>query len=224
VGDNGCVIESIRSRLAGYTPQPAEGPFRARAAILVPVYTLDGALHIVLTKRTDKVQSHKGEISFPGGAMDLTDADLMVTALRECDEEIGLQREHVSVIGRIDDIITISSYHVTAYVGEIDPERSPYLWRPQESEVAQVLEVPLAHLLDREYFVELPRMRDGQLVLQPALSFGEHMIWGATYRILRNFLDVAVAPTDLPVPLAIPTEPYNPSPFDTAQGRPASPV
>lgn len=206
------MIESIRSRLAAHIPRSVDGTYKARAAILVPVYTLDGALHIVLTKRTDKVQSHKGEISFPGGAMDLTDADLLVTALRECDEEIGLRREHVRVMGRIDDIITVSSYHVTAYAGEIDPACSPYLWRPQASEVAEVLEVPLDHLMDKTNFVELPRIRDGELVLQPGLSFGEHVIWGATYRMLRNFLDVAIGPTSLPLPLAIATEPYDPAP------------
>jgi 8-oxo-dGTP pyrophosphatase MutT (NUDIX family) len=206
--DNRNVIELIRERLQGYQPQPAEGAFRARAAVLLPVYTQRDGLHMVFTKRTDKVDSHKGEICFPGGAMDRGDRDLAVTALRESHEEIGLERDHVRLMGRLDDIITISSFHVTAYVGEIDPGRLPYIWRRQEREVAEVLEIPLAHLLDAANFVELPRSRDGELVLQPGVRFGEHVIWGATYRMLRNFLEVAVAPTTLPPPLATVTQPY----------------
>jgi len=188
------VIEIIRQRLSDYEPRPAGGAFRAKAAILVPLYVLDEALHVVLTKRTDKVHSHKGEISFPGGAWDETDTDLQFTALRESHEEIGLQPRDVRVIGRIDDIITISSYYVSAYVGEIDPARSPYAWMPQELEVAEVIEVPLVHLLAPESLVEVPRNRNGELMLQPAFQYGEHEVWGATYRMLRNFLDVAVSP------------------------------
>ncbi len=192
------MIENIRQRLAAYEPRPTEGEFRARAAILVPLYFRDGALHVVLTKRTDKVDSHKGEISFPGGRWDETDTDLQYTALREALEEIGLQSEHVKVLGRIDDIITVSKYHVTAFVGEIDPGASPYTWLPQEFEVAEIIEVPLDHLLTPESMAEVPRMRDGQLIAQPAFKYGEHLVWGATYRMLRNFLEVALDAEGLP--------------------------
>jgi 8-oxo-dGTP pyrophosphatase MutT (NUDIX family) len=188
------VIDEIRDRLAGYAPLASVEPWRARAAVLLPLHQHSDDVFVVLTKRSDKVASHKGEISFPGGGMDATDVGLEFTALRESHEEIGLEPAHVKIIGRLDEIVTISNYHVTPYVGEIDPSVSPYEWRHQEFEVAEVLEVPLSHLLDPENAVEMPRMRDGQMVLQPGIQFGEHVVWGATYRILRNFLAVAVVP------------------------------
>jgi 8-oxo-dGTP pyrophosphatase MutT (NUDIX family) len=116
----------------------------------------------------------------------------VVTALRESNEEIGLRPDDVDVIGRVDDIITVSDYHVTAYVGHVDPCVCPYLWRIQEQEVAELIEVPLEHLLDRANVVEVPRNRNGQIVILEGFQYGEHVIWGATGRMLRNFLDVAV--------------------------------
>jgi 8-oxo-dGTP pyrophosphatase MutT (NUDIX family) len=192
------VIEDIKSRLQRYTPREQNPGVYARAAVLVPLYLRNGALHVVFTKRTDKVENHKGEISFPGGAVDPTDADYTFTALRESDEEIGLQPRDVPIIGRLDDIITISSYHVTAYVGEIDPARSPYDWRLQPREVAEVLEVPITHLLDTVNLVEVPRQRNGELTIMEGFKYGDHIIWGATARMLRNFLDVAVVPPRSP--------------------------
>ena len=193
---NGYMLVQISRRLAEYHPREVDSAGRARAAVLIPLYQRQGEFHVVLTKRTDRVQTHKGEISFPGGAMDATDRDLKTTALRESDEEIGLHREHVEIVGRVDDIITISDFHVTVFVGAIEAAASPYLWRPHEVEVAEVLEVPLTHLLDRRNLIEVPRLRDGRLVLQEGFGFGEHLIWGATARMLRNFLDVAVDAVD----------------------------
>jgi 8-oxo-dGTP pyrophosphatase MutT (NUDIX family) len=188
------LIEHIRHRLAAYQPRSTAQPFRARAAVLVPLHQHSDDVFVVFTKRTDKVASHKGEVSFPGGAMDTTDPDVRFTALRESHEEIGLDPQHVRIVGQLDEIVTISNYHVTPQVGEIDPGVSPYEWRHQELEVAEIFEVPLHHLVDPENAVEVPRVRDGELVLQPAIQFGEFVIWGATYRILRNFIDVAVEP------------------------------
>ena len=165
---------------------------RARAAVLIPLYEKRGELYVVLTKRTDRVHSHRGEISFPGGAMDPSDLDLTVTALRESYEEIGLRPDDVEIIGRVDDIITVSDYHVTAFVGHIDPAVCPYLWCLQEEEVAELIEVPVPHLLQRANVVEVPRNRNGQTVLLEGFQFGDHVIWGATGRMLRNFLDVAI--------------------------------
>jgi len=193
------VIDEIRGRLERYRPNELQGDGRARAAVLIPLYVKQQSLHVVLTKRTDRVQSHRGEISFPGGAMDATDVDLRVTALRESNEEIGLRPDDVEIIGRMDDIVTISNYHVTAYVGHIDPALSPYLWRLQEREVAEVLEVPLPHLLDAANVIEVPRLRNGELVVLEGFRFGEHVIWGATGRMLRNFLDIGLTGDTLAV-------------------------
>ncbi len=196
--DNAIVIHDIRARLAAYSPRTFDANGNPRAAVLVPLYTHQDDLYVVFTKRTDRVQHHPGEISFPGGAMDPDDPDLIVTALREAEEEIGLSRDHIEVIGRLDDIVTISSFHVSVYVAEIDPQRSPYAWQPHEHEVAEILEVPLHHVLDAANLVEVPRQRDGQLIIMEGFRFGEHIIWGATGRMLRNFLDVAVVPSAAP--------------------------
>lgn len=194
------MIDEIAHRLQRYQYQEAPAGQRPLAAVLIPIYDHRGELHIVLTKRTDKVEHHKGEISFPGGAMDLRDADLTTTALRESEEEIGLLPDHVRVLGRVDDVVTVSRFHVTAYIGHIDPAFSPYPWRPQPSEVAEVLEVPIRHLVDRSNLIEVPRTRDGQTILMEGFQFGEHTIWGATARMLRNFLDVVgdVTPAEMP--------------------------
>jgi 8-oxo-dGTP pyrophosphatase MutT (NUDIX family) len=186
------VIEQIRHRLAAYTPRLLENEGRNRAAVLVPLYFHREELHVIFTKRTDRVQSHRGEVSFPGGAMDATDPDLTFTALREAQEEVGLDPAHVSIIGRIDDIVTISDFHVSAYVGEIDPSTSPYVWVPAEAEVAAMIEAPLSHLRDPRNLIEVPRTRNGELVLQDGIQFDDHIIWGATYRMLRNFMDVVL--------------------------------
>jgi 8-oxo-dGTP pyrophosphatase MutT (NUDIX family) len=193
VRHNEFVIDQIRARLASYTPNliPSEG--RPMAAVLVPLLRIQDEYHVVLTKRTDGVEHHKGEISFPGGARDPEDADLLATALRESHEEIGLQPRHVQVLGRLDDFVTISRFHVTPWVGLVDPDASPYPWRPHEREVAQILEVPLPHLLDPANLVLDRRvLPDGRLTTTESFQWGEHLVWGATARILRNFLEVAL--------------------------------
>ena len=187
------MLSEIRSRLATYEPKTFEPNGAPRAAVIVPLYIHREELHVVFTKRAELMQHHRGEISFPGGAMDPGDVDLVATALREADEEIGIESTHIEVIGQLDDIVTISRFHVSVYVGELDVQFSPYPWRPQETEVAAVLEVPLPHLLDETNLVEVPRQRDGETVIMEGFKFEEHVIWGATGRMLRNFLDVATA-------------------------------
>lgn len=183
-------VDEIKQRLAAYRPQLMPEREGKRASVLVPLYVQQGEVHVVFTKRTDRVETHKGEISFPGGAREAFDTDLVHTAMRECDEEIGLRPEHIDIIGQLDDITTVSNFHVSVYVGRLHSHPHPYLWLPQESEVAEVLEVPLRHLRDERNLVEVPRERDGILTLLEGWVWQEHIIWGATGRMLRNFLDV----------------------------------
>jgi 8-oxo-dGTP pyrophosphatase MutT (NUDIX family) len=188
------MIEDIRRRLAAYSHNEVAVEDRPVAAVLIPVYTVGDALHIVLTKRTERVEHHKGEISFPGGARDPEDPDLIATALRESHEEIGLHPKHVEIIGRVDDFITVSQFHVTPYVGAIDSMSAPYRWLPQEREVAEILEIPIPHLLDPlNLILEERRLFDGRVGLMESYVWGEHRVWGATARILKNFLDVALS-------------------------------
>ena len=184
------MFEDIEAHLADYEPMLLPEREGKRAAVLVPLYVHRDDLHVIFTKRTDRVENHKGEISFPGGARDPVDEDLIGTAVRESEEEIGLRPEHIEVIGQLDDVITVSDYHVSVYVGRLHSHPSPYVWLPQEAEVAEILEVPLTHLRDEKNIIEVPRRRNGELTLMEGWLWHDHVIWGATARMLRNFLDV----------------------------------
>jgi len=180
------MIERIRKALAGYAPQRLPGQGLVRAAVLVPVYESAGVLHLVFIKRTEDVEHHKGQISFPGGTADATDRDLLATALRESQEEIGLDPADVRVLGQLDDHITVTNFLVSPFVGLV--RRWPYPFVPSQREVAAILEVPLAYLLDSATLRLDRRHRNGQEILLPAYQWGEEVIWGATAHILRGFL------------------------------------
>src|SRR5262249_58054340 len=101
------------------TPGEAQAPPLVRAAVLIPLYEVGGQVHVLLTRRTDKGDQHKGQVSFPGGRCDETDADALDTALREAYEEVGLRREDVEILGALDDMLTSTGFVVTPYVGVI---------------------------------------------------------------------------------------------------------
>ena len=181
--------EGLRAALANYRPQELEAdPALWPAAVLVLIFDHLGEPHVVFQKRTDKVDSHKGQISFPGGGRDPEDMDLVQTALRETHEEIGARPEDVEILGRLDDHRTISNFLVTPFVGWLS--HYPYEWRFSDDEVAYLLEVPVSHLLDPANFVPDRRTINGREVVLPSYRFEEDLIWGATGRMLTNFLDV----------------------------------
>lgn len=181
--------DRLREVLRAYSPQGLE-PDAALwpAAVLVLLYEHEGRPHVVFQKRTDKVDAHKGQISFPGGGRDPEDVELLHTALRETHEEIGVHPDHVDVLGQLDDIKTISNFLVTPYVGWL--ERYPYEWRFSEHEVAYLIEAPVDHLLDPANYVPDRRIIGGREVEMPSYRFGDDLIWGATARMLTNFLDL----------------------------------
>ena len=183
------MIEHIRARLAGYQAQRSADDTLARAAVLLPLYEKDGDTHIVFTKRSELVEHHKGQVSFPGGAYDPTDPDLRFTAVRETWEEIGVAAEHVEVIGQLDEMITVSNFLVRPFVGRIT-EPGPYPFVHSESEVAEILEVPLRHLHDDANVVAELRTYQGREIMAYSYRWQDHLIWGATARILKQFLDL----------------------------------
>jgi 8-oxo-dGTP pyrophosphatase MutT (NUDIX family) len=191
-------IDSVRDRIRGHSYRPiAANDAALSAAVLVPLYQLDGEPHVILTKRTTLVAMNQGQISFPGGGRERGDQDLLATALRESFEEIGLDPRHVEIFGRIDDFWTRNGQlFVAGFVGLIDPLASPYPWRPAETEVAEILEVPVRHLLDPlNLSVAEPRQLNGQVWPNETFLFREHRVFGATARALRNMLDIAFAAT-----------------------------
>lgn len=180
-------IEDLKDSLVKRERKIIENPSFSHAAVLVPLFRKENNCHLLFTKRTDRVKYHKGEISFPGGMADKGDADLKKTALREASEEIGLNEEDVEIIGVLDDIVTVTEFIVTPFVGLFP---YPYLFRPSPIEIAELIEVPLLYLLKEDCFSEKEIIRMGKKELVYAYRYGNHIIWGATARILKQLLDL----------------------------------
>ena len=182
-------LERTRQALTEYIPHRLDGGNATPAAILILIYDLDGEAHILFTERTHRVEHHKGQISFPGGACDESDDCMETTALRETAEEIGVLPEHVEVIGQLDDMLTISNFLVTPYVGVLKTN-SEYPFVINHHEVVEVVQVPLSHLLDDRNMELEVRQFKGKQVLVPAYTYEGHRIWGATARMLHQFLEL----------------------------------
>lgn len=174
----------LRARLTERTWVPVAEPGELRAAaVLIPLVVRDGRVGVVFTERAAGLRDHSGQVSFPGGKRDPEDRSATVTALREADEELGLQPASVEILGRIDEQITITNFRVTPVVGLV--AAPPTSWRPSP-EVAEVFEVDLLHLADPTVFA-LVTMRGHEVhTYRP----GPRYIWGVTGRIVSSFLDV----------------------------------
>lgn len=154
------------------------------AAVLVALYELDGAMGTVLTRRREDLRRHAGEISFPGGRRDPGEPDLVSTALREANEELGLDPAAVEIVGALPPTPTIATgYAIHPYVGLISPAQD---WQPSEREVAEVLEVPLQALLDG--YGRRRLIRRGIPFVTDTYEIGDGLVWGATARILGGLL------------------------------------
>ena len=178
-------INQIRNILSSRQRRVIEHPPFSHAAVLVPLFQKDGDCHLLFTKRSEEVKYHKGEISFPGGVVDEEDKELIHTALREAREEIGLKESDVQIIGVLDDIVTITEFIVTPIVGLFP---YPYPFKVSEVEIAELIEVPLSFLLDDNCTSEREIFRGGEREIVYAYQYGKHIIWGATARILKQFL------------------------------------
>lgn len=156
-----------------------------RAGVLVPLYVEGDQLHAVFTKRREDLRRHPGEISFPGGRQDEGDADLSATALREAHEEIGLAPDGVELLGALQPTSTIATgYAVYPFVGLLEPGQE---WTLSAREVAHVLELPLPAL--RQGYRRQRLVRRGVPIRTDTYVSGDHMIWGATARILSDLFD-----------------------------------
>ena len=182
--------DRLRSVLTRRTPVivPPD-PTRRQAAVLLPLFRNATEYHLVLTKRTETVRHHKGQVSFPGGSFELPDVDLQTTALRESYEEVGIQPQHVSILGRLDDLATFStSFTISPFVGVIP---YPYPFRPNPLEVAIVFDASLSALADPTVQRRYVRARDdGATIEDYEFHVNGHVIWGATARIIHHFLSL----------------------------------
>ncbi len=157
-----------------------------QAGVLVPVYERDGELHAVFTRRREDLRRHAGEISFPGGRRDPHDATLLDTALREAQEEIGLDPAAVTPLGALQPTLTIvTGYAIHPFVGLLDPPAAA--WALSEREVAEVIELPLRAV--RDGYARRRLVRRGLPIRTDTYVVGPHLIWGATARVLSDLLD-----------------------------------
>ena len=184
------LVELTRARLARRRRRVVPPGPLIRAAVLVPIVDR-GEAALVFAQRTDRVGHHKGQISFPGGRVDPGDADDLAAALREANEEVGLDPARVEALGLLDDQETFATqYVITPWVGLV---HGPVVWQPDGEEIEKVIEVPVSALLDRGCLRVETWERDG---IERDVYFYEYRdttIWGATARILKTYLDVVAA-------------------------------
>ena len=155
------------------------------AAVLIPLTYFQNEWHILFTRRTDKVESHKGQVSFPGGASDEGETPQQ-TALRETEEEIGVKPTDVKIIGKLNIMITISKYRVSPIVGVIP---FPYAFKVANVEVARIFTMPLSWLANRNNYWEFS-LNDPDRSVIAYHPFDGELLWGATARMTVNFLKI----------------------------------
>jgi 8-oxo-dGTP pyrophosphatase MutT (NUDIX family) len=183
-------IDKLRTALPVDDGSKIGGDFRP-AAVLVPLYVADGSVHVVLTQRTDNVRTHQGQVSFPGGGWETEDATMLDTALREAEEEVGLKRADVEVLGVLEDVLTaVSGFVIRPFVGLIP---HPYEFVHQAMEVAYVFAPKLEVFADDSRRRKETRMRDGQAFDIYYYDVDGAMVWGATARMLVRLIEVLSA-------------------------------
>ncbi len=184
-------LQELQIMLQDYTRKVLDLPqgYR-RAAILIPLFQNKNNWFLLFTRRTERVSHHKNEISFPGGRFDTSqDENLIQTAIREANEEVGC--EDIEVLGLLDDIFTISQYVVTPVVGYITEDFDLKCANHNSDEIEYVIKVALNKISDPEkYWTEAVPYKGDNLFHVPFFNYDGEIIWGATGRILANFLNI----------------------------------
>lgn len=181
-------LQLVRSALSGREVHSITDPDLMESAVLLLLYPKDGNYCVLFNKRSEEVEFNKGEMCFPGGSRDPEDADLEVTARREAFEEMGVKVEDITIFGELDGTTTRAGFSIHPYVGTIP---YPYDFVPSPAEVAAVVEVPLTHLFDDRNIRDQTRvMPDGTSTNARSYAYGPHLIYGATARILQQFLEL----------------------------------
>lgn len=157
------------------------------AAVLVPILSRGGQCYILLTRRSESLSRHGGQISFPGGRVDRSDENRTATALRETFEEVGIDPEFITVIGQLDTYYTMTGFAITPVVGVVE---TGYRMEIEPNEVAEVFEIPVSFILDRSNYKLEKRIESGETRIFYAISFGSYYIWGATAAMLVNLADI----------------------------------
>ena len=179
--------ENIRAILHRYRRQTIVDPLCRRSAVLIPILSVDGVPSLLFTKRTETVDHHKGQISFPGGAEDNHDDSPEATALREAREEIGLPEETVDVLGLLHDLQTPTDFIITPVVGWIEENVS---LKVNDEEVSELFTVPLAHFADLSRRTSRMLERNGMPVEVFYYDVWREPVWGATANCLKQLMDL----------------------------------
>jgi 8-oxo-dGTP pyrophosphatase MutT (NUDIX family) len=166
---------------------PGEIENATPAAVLVPLVNRPQGVQVLLTQRTSHLSDHAGQISFPGGRIEASDESAIAAALRETEEEIGLPRGQVELLGQLREFYIPTGYRVVPAVGWVEP---PFTLQADPHEVAEIFEVPLLHFCDPQQHVPREEILDGQLRRFYAIPFEHRYIWGATAGILVDLFKV----------------------------------
>lgn len=176
----------LRQRLSGREIKRIHAPEFIPSAVMILFMNKDNGLHVFLTKRTDKVATHKGDVSFPGGSIDEGDEDATAAALRETYEEAGISPDDIEIIGRFDEYYSITGFHVSTFVGAID---YPYKYKVNTGEIETCFEAPISIFYNKEY----DRIEDFEFYHKDMkvyyYSYKGFTIWGLTARILTDLAE-----------------------------------
>ncbi len=178
-------IDHIRTRLASLELRKLANGYVREAAVLIPVFEADGGYRLLLTRRTEGVQTHKGQISFPGGMREGGEP-LLETAFRETFEEVGIARDRIELLGRFHDYRSVTEFRVAPFVALL---RTPFETRRQVQEVAEILCVPFGAFLDPKSLHTEKRSYPGGEMDVVVYSHGANQIWGLTARIIKDLFD-----------------------------------
>ena len=184
---NDNLLTELESILAERTPVSMNGHDVRPAAVLLLVFPRNGQYYVHVQKRSRHLKNHAGEACFPGGKPKPQDENLLATALREAHEEENINPDDVTILGQLNDTPTRTGYAMKVFVGTIP---QPYVYRPNPQEVDEVVDVPLNALQDPANWREEARWQDGGLTTAHSYAYGPHIIYGATAKVVREFLDV----------------------------------
>ncbi len=178
--------ERLRQVLSRRQKRHIVDPGQTPAAVLLPIYYKQDEYYILFIKRTEKVAKHKGEISFPGGVYEEEDKTLVATALRECAEEIDLMADEVEILGELDDEVSLTTNYIISTFVALIPW--PHQLKVDGEETEEIIEVPISALLDKG--CRRQEILDGVTVTSYFYNYQGRVIWGATARILNQFLNI----------------------------------
>ncbi len=180
-------MDSVMEILSRNPARVIEDSSLTPAGVMVLLYSSGGQHSVVLQKRSQLVEHHKGEISFPGGVKDGSDSSLLDTALRELNEEMGVFRDDVTVLGQLDDVSTNTNFLIRSFVGCIP---FPYDFVTNDAEVDQILEFPLSALMDEANRRDEIHIVNGSAENVPVFIYKKNIVFGATARILDRLIQL----------------------------------